>query len=250
MREVDITVILNTHDEGMLAHPTVLSLRQAKLHAERHGLTVEILVVQDKPSPETLEYFSECKMLDFTTLVVAFGDLGLSRNSGTQAAKGEWIAFLDADDLWGTNWLTACHSTAVGDHREVVWHSAVNLYFGIQPYVFVHVDMEDPAFDLLTLTTNNYWTALSFAKRELYLSHPYPPTLLEKHLGYEDWSWNTDTISRGVLHKVVPGTVHFVRQKPVSLVRQVATRSSLMYPTRLFKKFMDNREKNEGLIPC
>ena len=247
MRKIDITVVLNTHNEGILAHPTVLSLQRAKLHAEHQGLTVEVLVVQDKPSPETLEYFSECKMLDFTTLPVSFGDLGLSRNAGTQAAKGNWIAFLDADDLWGLNWLTACHRAATGEAREVVWHPEANQYFAMDPYIFVHVDMEDPAFDLLTLTTNNYWTALSFAKRELYLSHPYPPTLLEKHLGYEDWSWNTHTISRGVLHKVVPGTVHFVRQKPVSLVRQVANRSSLMYPTLLFKKFMDNQEKCKNI---
>jgi hypothetical protein len=248
MYEVDITVVLNVHSEGMLAHPTVLSLQKAKLHAERHGLTVDVLVVQDKPSSETLEYFSECKVLDFTNLLVAFGDLGLSRNAGTQAAKGKWIAFLDGDDLWGTNWLTACHSTAIGDMRNVVWHPEASQYFALEPHIYRHIDMEDPTFDLLTLMTNNYWTSLSFAGRDLYLSYPYPPTHLDKHLGYEDWSWNTHTISQGVLHKVVPGTVHFIRQKPLSLVRQTAARFSLMYPTLLFKDFIDNRERYESFL--
>lgn len=246
--DVDITVVLNAHNEGILAHPTVLSLHQAKLHAERHGLTVEVIIVQDKPSPETLEYFNECKVLDFTTLRVSFADCGLSRNAGAQAATGKWIAFLDADDLWCASWLTACHESAVTDPRDIVWHPEANQYFATEPYIFVHVDMEDPSFDLLTLMTNNYWTSLSFARRELYLSYPYPPTHLDTQLGYEDWSWNALTISQGILHKIVPATMHFLRQKPLSILRQTAASFALMYPTPLFKDFLDHREKYEDWL--
>lgn len=248
MQDVDLTVILNAHDEGMLAHPTVLSVQHAKAHAERQGLRVEILVVLDRPSPETLEYFGECKVMEFTPLRVSFEDPGLSRNAGAQAAQGNWIAFIDADDLWGANWLTACHNAAVSDTRNVIWHPAANQYFGLEPHIYVHIDMEEPAFDLLTLMTNNYWTSASFSRREIYLASPYPPTHLDKQLGYEDWYWNVETIRHGILHKVVPGTVHFIRQKPMSQVRRTEVRSSLMYPSLLFKDFLDKRDKYRGFI--
>lgn len=248
MSKVDITVILNAHNEGMLAHPTVLSLAQARTQAAHAGLAVEVLVMQDMPSRETVEYFKACEVPDLTTVTISHHDLGLSRNAGVEAAQGQWIAFLDADDLWSPNWLVACHMAATAEQPEVIWHPEVNLYFGREPHIFVHVDMEDPAFDLLTLTTSNYWTALSFSSREFCRTHPYPPSHLDKQLGYEDWCWNTDAIRWGALHKIVPGTVHFIRQKQVSLLHKTNSLQSLMYPTLLFKDFVDHRTKYDHVF--
>lgn len=246
---MDITVVLNAHNEGILAHPTMLSLQLTKAHAEQHGLAVEVLVLMDNPSAETSEYFSECKVLDFSSVRVSFGDLGLSRNAGVQTAKGKFVAFLDADDLWGPNWLTASHAAATSDMRSVVWHPEVNQYFGAHPHIFAHADMEDPTFDLFALTINNYWTSASFSSREIYLSHPFPASHTERQIGYEDWAWNSETIRHGIYHKIVVGTAHFIRQKLISMVRQMEARSCLMSPSPLFKDFIDKRISHV-VFPC
>lgn len=241
MTEFDISVIINTHNEGILAHATVLSVMQARELAQQRGFSVQVIVVQDKPSPETVAYFRECKAMEFTTLTVSFGDPGLSRNAGVAAATGKWLAFIDADDLWGANWLTACYEAAKCERRQVIWHPEASLYFGIDPHIYVHVDMETPAFDLVTLTLDNYWTSPSFSTRALYLANPYPGTLLEKRLAYEDWSWNLSTVAWGAIHKVVPGTAHFIRQKEFSVNKSAI--GSLAYPTRLIRDFLDKRSR-------
>ena len=70
--------------------------------------------------------------------------------------------------------------------------------------------MEEASFRAAGLAIENYWTALSFAAREIYLHHRYPSTDLELGFGFEDWAWNMETIDAGVLHKIVPGTGHVI----------------------------------------
>jgi glycosyltransferase involved in cell wall biosynthesis len=68
-----------------------------------HAQTVkpaEILLVDDGSTPENREKLKA--LADLATIVYAPHNLGISgaRNLGAQTAKGNWLAFLDDDDLW------------------------------------------------------------------------------------------------------------------------------------------------------
>src|SRR5579862_10021193 len=119
---MDITVILNAHHEGMLAHPSCISVELAKALAENAGISVEVLVIVDRPNPETTKFLAHRCPKEWKIVLVDFGDLGLSRNEGVRLARGRWIAFLDADDLFGVNWLRDAHKAAENDPRKIVWH--------------------------------------------------------------------------------------------------------------------------------
>ncbi len=244
MEKFDITAIVNLHAEGALAYASLKSLFRAKALAESAGLRVETLAVMDRASNDTLDVVKPYDAEGLRSLRVEHADLGLARNSGVEAAQGKWIAFLDGDDLWGANWLAAAYREAEKDARSVVWHPAANIYFGTQQYLFMHLDMEDEDFDVLNLSFSNCWTALSFAKRELYLSIPYRASNLECQVGYEDWSWHQETISRGYLHKCVSGTVHAIRSRAQSLLHETTKRNALPAPTALYRELISRTHRH------
>lgn len=238
MSKVDITAIINLHNEGMLAHSSFLSLARAKAFVERLGLQVEVIGVLDNPTDETVAYVRECKILDIIPVRVSHGDAGLARNSGIQAARGEWIGFLDGDDLWAENWLAAAYTMGAKDTRPIIFHPQVNVFFGLHNFILVHVDMEDEDFELSVLAMANHWTALSFSKRQLYLSVPYRAADPKRQIGHEDWGWNLETILNGYIHKTVPGTVHAIRSRGDSRVHQTTARNAMPSPTNLFRNLI------------
>ena len=236
MDEVDITAVINLHREGLLAHASLLSIAQAKIRAESAGIGVEMVAVLDDPDEITKAVVQNCDLGSLRTIEVHEGDLGAARNRGVHEAKGHWVAFLDADDLWGENWLVAAYAAATRDPREIVWHPEVNLYFGLNLHLFRHIDMEDPSFEALSLLLDNYWTSLCFARRALFLEIPYRKTSLTDQIGYEDWAWNMETIGAGLLHKIVSGTAHAIRVKPHSLLEQTRGAVALPHSSELFRK--------------
>lgn len=236
----NITAIVNAHREGIAARASLASLQKAIKKAQGHGILVEALAILDHADPPTYEVF-ESNREWLSVLSVEHGDLGKSRNSGVQAAGGKWVAFLDADDLWGANWLSAAFFAGESDPREVVWHPALNVFFDQYPRIFRHVDMEDSSFDPAALVLTNCWTALSFARRSLFIECPYGPTDMAEQIGFEDWTWNLETIDRGVLHKTVPDTGHIIHSKSDSLVKRSSAANCMPIMPDFFRRVVAQR---------
>jgi glycosyltransferase involved in cell wall biosynthesis len=227
---MDIGIVIPVHNEGLLAEASVACALHAAGAARIKGLQVSLTIVADRVDTATTALLEGWRARGANILDSAAGDLGLARNAAIDATPARFIALLDGDDLWGDGWLAAAHEAAHSDPRRVVWHPEGNLYFGQggDPRWLLHPDMEHPDFDASQLWLRNLWNSLCFAPRELFLEVPYRPTRLADGFGYEDWNWHLNTIGRGILHKVVPGTVHLLRQKPVSLVRLTAAAGALV----------------------
>lgn len=237
-----VTAIVNSHREGLLCLPSLRSLTRARSFAEQRGVDVESIVVLDRPDDLTWELVTRWGQTERgKVIVVDNGDAGISRNQGVSAASAEWIAFLDADDLWGETWLFDAVMASRHDQRNIVWHPEINIYFGRAQHIFRHIDMEDAEFKLWSLVGSNYWTSLCFARRELLLHIPYPRTVLSKKIGFEDWGWNRATIAAGVLHKIVRGAGHAIRVRSMSLVKQTAAGEAIPSPTDLFRNELQTR---------
>jgi glycosyltransferase involved in cell wall biosynthesis len=229
-----ITAVLNVHREGILAHASVLSIARARQVAEAAGIAVEVIAVADCSDRATLDTLAEANGV--RVLETNVDDLGLARNAGVAAATGKYIAFLDGDDLWGPNWLLAAYEAAL-NASAVIWHPEASLFFGPtqKPYWLIHPEMETIEGDWVSLGIRNQWTSLSFAQREIYLQTPYRGTDLATGFGYEDWSWNSEVVAKGCIHKTVQGTTHLVRVQDTSLLRRTIATDALMMPSSLMR---------------
>lgn len=209
----DITCIVNTHKEGHLVFPTLKSVKRSILYAQELGLSVELLVILDRSDEDTIDIVTRETSTLGRAIKVDFGDLALSRNHGAKVSSGKYLSYVDADDLWCQTWLVDCFLLAEAHPSETVLHPEYNVYFGNgKEHVLQHVDSESDRFEKEFIYKMNYWTALSFAKRDTYLENPYKKNTIIDGFGYEDWTWNFETLERGIVHKIVPLTAHYIRR--------------------------------------
>ncbi len=235
----DIFCVINAHREGQVICATISSVKRAVLYATECGLNCQALVVLDNPDDITREIvLRECE--NFADVhEVNFRDLAYSRNYAAEISTAKYTSFVDGDDLWGKNWLVECYIVAEKSDKPIVLHPEYNIIFNCEHnHVFHHVDMDDSDFEFESLYRMNYWTALSFAETAIYKSHQYRKNNILEGFGYEDWTWNYETISHGITHKIAPGTVHFIRKGSLqdSLLAQTNNLNSLPRILNMYRR--------------
>lgn len=228
-----ISCVINGHNEGKILKASIESALLSADFARSKGHFVSLTIVLDSPNRETLDVASHFSNLA-TVHEVDFKDLGRSRNFGISISNEDYIAFLDGDDLWSRNWLAAA-AEADGMHAgSVVWHPKFSVYFSGNPvgksgFVYEHIDQESDKFRRSILASQNYWTALSFARKTTFQNVCYLEVDPAEKSGFEDWSFNLKSIQMGYIHKVVPQTVHFIRQKGSSSMKRAQARRKSIF---------------------
>ncbi|MEE9319344.1 MAG: glycosyltransferase family 2 protein [Granulosicoccus sp.] len=208
-----ITCVVNAHRESNLITPTLKSVSRARQYASNCGLHTHLLVILDNSDDDTISVVEQSIDDDATIIATDKCDLALSRNFAVSESSSEYICFLDGDDLWCKSWLVDSYIAAERLSNEVILHPEYNIYFGSEhAHTFKHVDSESSQFESENLLQFNYWTALSFAKRSIYLKYPYKKNTLLDGFGFEDWTWNYETLSGGIMHKTVKNTAHYIRR--------------------------------------
>lgn len=222
-----LTVALTVHDESCVSGPTMTSVEDAISAAQAQGVEVERLIGLDRPTQEAERYFNQAAFDDWTRLVLDVGDLGHARNALAQAATGDAIAFLDADDLFSENWLAeAC---AILSERDVILHPEVNWIFDAAGEVLWNPSQDSPLYSPYNWRVGNYWDSLAIAPRRAFLEVPYRARDRERGLGFEDWCWNVETLEAGWAHDTVRDTIIFKRRRDSSLVLELRSKKTVVW---------------------
>ncbi len=249
----DVSVVLTAHGEGRLAHRSVRSAQRTMAPARELGVRIEFLAILDSPSPETRAYFERHRSAFDAIHEVAFRDLARTRNAGVERSLGRYVAFLDADDLFSESWIDAAFRMAErlgGERGRSVLHPSHIVEFGNRLGIFEGCDGTDPGFDSLALLQGNYWTAMVFVAREVARAIPYEDSIVGSGFGYEDWHWNCETVAAGVVHRVVPGTAHFIRRKEEGSLLVAHTKArAVIRPSRLFRPPLAPRPQRSEAAP-
>ncbi|MFJ3218453.1 glycosyltransferase family 2 protein [Kitasatospora sp. NPDC086801] len=92
-----VSVVMPVHNSASTVGSAVRSVL-----AQTHG-DVEVLITDDASTDDSWDLLMELARQDERVLPQAApeqGGAGRARNLAMEHARGEWIAFLDADDLW------------------------------------------------------------------------------------------------------------------------------------------------------
>lgn len=209
-----VSVLMNFHREGYLAQATIASARAAVAHFNDQGLgEIHVVAVIDSGDDITIEVINQNQ--DFIDSIehVHYKDLAQSRNHGVARAEGEFVAFLDGDDLWGNSWLAQAYRYAKKFSTPLVLHTEYFIAFGRENFARVQWDSDAVEFDAFTLMQNWHFCNNSFASRALLRDNPFISYDHDSGFGSEDWHWSCETLARGIRHAPVPNTAYFYRMR-------------------------------------
>jgi glycosyltransferase involved in cell wall biosynthesis len=118
----EVSVVLPTHDRIAWLRQSLRSVLWQK------DVDVEVIVVDDGSTEETRRFVMS---LDDPRIVLIRHDrsqgVSAARNHGAEEAKGEWVAFLDDDDVWSPHKLSRQLQVARASGRRWVYTGSVNV---------------------------------------------------------------------------------------------------------------------------
>lgn len=213
---MNITFLINAHREGLLLHSALRSVRSAHEICSRPGLSLDVILVADRPDQATravIEAWSD--WLDRVEFV-DYGNLGASRMHGIDRARGEFLCFLDGDDLWQPEWPSLAYAKADKERGsgDTVYHTEIFATFGSECSLREQIASEDPLFHPNHLVGGWHYCNNLFASRDVFARYPIQPYDHGRGFGSEDWHWSCETLHAGVRRSWVPGTVYFYRRDP------------------------------------
>ncbi|ODT25307.1 MAG: hypothetical protein ABS64_02975 [Microbacterium sp. SCN 69-37] len=196
------------------------------------GLTAELLLVGDRVDAATrveVTRWESMPNLPFAVRVIEvdLGESGAARNVGVSTAAGEFVALVDGDDLVSVNYFAEAITLLRRSEVEMVAHPQYVLSFGARSLLWEVDSMLGGHVDYRDLLRHNLWPSSSVARHATYARFPFRS--LDPELGYgpEDWVWNIDTVTAGITHASVPGTVFFYRVRSAGGVNHRHSRSLL-----------------------
>ena len=213
-----ISVIIPTYNAEATILETLYSLRQQTF------TDFEILVINDGSSDRTLDVLS--RFSDERLTVFSFDNAGatVARNRGIARAGGEFIAFLDADDLWSADKLER-QLAALEQHPQAgvaySWTSFIDEQ-GQFLYEQAPVYFEDNVYPQLLIKNFLACGSVPLIRQQVIASVGGFVPGLESSQDWEYWL----RLARQWSFVLVPQHQVFYRQRLGSISSQVATREA------------------------
>lgn len=231
MSTPDVSLVVTVHDETLVCGPTMVSADRAVTAARGAGHTVQTVLVLDNPTPATSAYFGRPCFDEWERWELHEGDPGRVRNAVVPRTTGRFVAFLDGDDLFSSNWLTEGVSllkASAGLGEKVIAHPELNVIFDGGSQLNHNVSQNSPLFTPHFLYVRNCYDTLGLTPREAHLEVPYGLRDLGNGVSREDWQFAVQTMSRGWRHVVVPDTIIFKRRRDNSMMVESAGQGALL----------------------
>jgi len=224
------SIVLPVHNEGHILLKTLDSLRDALFFAAGHEF--ELVIVRDKADEQTkhtIDCYDYSAFFSVKIIDVAFGSAGLARNAGVRAAGGDFIFFLDGDDLISYNYFA--ETADVRDKEEdrgKIYFPEFYCGFGAKDYIVKFYDMKTAS--PLMMFSHHIWGSTIAAYRKVLLNIPQKDIPISLGYAYEDWCHNLELLARGYNFSIVPNIIMFYRKRKNTGVYTLSTSVSAGIP--------------------
>jgi teichuronic acid biosynthesis glycosyltransferase TuaG len=182
-----VSVIMPAFNAAALIEESILSA-QTQTHTEW-----ELIVVDDGSTDDTASVVKRLMEADQRIKYIYQPNqkLGAARNTGLLAAKGEWIAYLDSDDLWMPDKLELQLQAAKNFNAGVIYTGGYNFYFEkgkISPYDTIYGKFSGYEMYKI-LSTRNVIPVLAVLMRRELIATVGLQDIDPKSYGCEDWDY-------------------------------------------------------------
>lgn len=233
---IDLTVVLNAHNEDAYITRTLISMEEAAVFAQNLGISLELVLVLDRPTAAIREIAARASPAGFQqkqVVEVDNGSLGLSRNDGAAVAQGEWLFLQDADDLISFNALAGLFFSAQRHGPRSIHICDTLIAFGVDPHMAKYLGSE--LITPISFVDSHPFVSRICCHRNLLKEQPFVDLRLTTGYAYEDWFFNAEALAKGYSIHSAPNTVFFYRQRADGLLRRAnAISARQIPPSRLF----------------
>jgi hypothetical protein len=173
---VKFSVVIPCYNQGPFLHECLESVRHQRLPA------AEVIVVDDgSTDPFTIARIDELCVPPIKLVRQPNRGLSAARNAGVDAATGDWILPLDADDQITPDALERYAEAIAGDPSIDIWYPDI-AQFGLDQET-----LHQPEFDPWRLLWNNHLVCSSAIRRSVFTSGIRYNEKMRQ--GYEDWEF-------------------------------------------------------------
>lgn len=196
----------------------------------------EIIVVNDASTEEkTIEILEKAKVKYPTVkLINHLKNRGLSaaRNTGVEAAKGEYIACLDADDKYDPTFLEKMVKILENDQKREI--GVVTPW--VKNFEANNNIWETSDYDPIAILSHNMLAVASIFRKEAWKAYGGYKENMKG--GFEDWDFWIGLTEKGYSWKLVPEPLLYYRVKEESMFTEAAKMH-----TKLYKRILENHPK-------
>jgi len=169
-----ITVVIPAHNAGRYLARALASVRAQVRRPD------QVIVIDDGSTDDTAAIADADP--DVELIRQANAGASVARNAGIQAARGEWIAFLDADDEWLPEHL-ALHEALLDRNPHLVWSTGNFYWCYCEQGHRQRVDLNGPRLDRIRtlLAGRSYFDSYFVAHANFATGHT-DTTLIRKDM--------------------------------------------------------------------
>jgi glycosyltransferase involved in cell wall biosynthesis len=190
-----VSVVIPSYNHGRFIGKAVQSV------LDQTYKNVEIIVVDNHSTDQTPTILNKIASPDLLKVVEINNDgvIAASRNKGIREARGEWIAFLDSDDVWMPDKLEKMLVLAKGESKyEVLCHNEYKVYENSEKKELLrHGPATEEFYRTLLLGGNRLSTSATMVQREFVKKHNLVFSESPDHVTVEDYAFWLDLAKAG-----------------------------------------------------